>query len=438
VGDQDVTGLEIVVIPTATVTGNVVVEGNKLTPRVQLQLSPFKGTGQTMGMSTQPDGTFRTIVPEGDYRVSWSNLPVGHELKSISAGSVDLLTTPLKVSVDAPPQPIKVVLAVDGNPWVKVSGRVINVGSNRTLTLSGPSVDQIQLTVNSDGTFAIPQALPGTYTIRPNTSALTLPSLAVQPISVVIPSQDTTNLVITLPPTKEVQGIVLNASGAGVEGRFSLNYTQTSLNSSGGGGRTIGTQLDGRFTLEIPEGGDFRLTLSAPGYTVKSATYGTTDLMRETMRVTAKDTAELRFVLDTTSTTTGGGAGGGVVGGVVSGFGGGIGGGSVTNVITAPPPPPTPAAINRITEAVAKPNLVASAPPAYPPLARAARVEGAVVLQVEVSIEGRVQNVSLVSGNALLNEAAIQAVRQWTYKPFVLNGQAIPVTTTATVNFTLP
>jgi protein TonB len=160
--------------------------------------------------------------------------------------------------------------------------------------------------------------------------------------------------------------------------------------------------------------------------------------MRETMRVTAKDTAELRFVLDTTSTTTGGGAGGGVVGGVVSGFGGGIGGGSVTNVITAPPPPPTPAAINRITEAVAKPNLVASAPPAYPPLARAARVEGAVVLQVEVSIEGRVQNVSLVSGNALLNEAAIQAVRQWTYKPFVLNGQAIPVTTTATVNFTLP
>jgi protein TonB len=60
------------------------------------------------------------------------------------------------------------------------------------------------------------------------------------------------------------------------------------------------------------------------------------------------------------------------------------------------------------------------------------------VLQVEISIEGRVQNVSVVSGHALLNEAAIQAVRQWTYKPFVLNGQTIPLTTTVTVPFTLP
>ena len=58
------------------------------------------------------------------------------------------------------------------------------------------------------------------------------------------------------------------------------------------------------------------------------------------------------------------------------------------------------------------------------------------MLQVEISIEGRVQNVSVVSGHALLNEAALQAVREWTYKPFVLNGQTIPVMTTVTV--TLP
>ncbi|HET9217600.1 MAG TPA: carboxypeptidase-like regulatory domain-containing protein, partial [Terriglobia bacterium] len=363
VGDQDVTGLEIVVIPTATVTGNVVVEGNGMKPRVQLQLSPFKGTGQTSGMSTQPDGTFRANVPEGEYRVSWTNLPVGHELKSITTGSVDLLTTPLKVSVDTPPEPIKVLLAVDGNPWVKVSGRVINLGSNRTLVLTGPSVEQIQLTVNPDGTFQIPQALPGTYQIRPNTSALATPSLVMQLTSVVIPNQDTTNLVITLPPTKDVQGIVVNNSGAGVQVRLSVNYSQT----NGGGLRTIGTQPDGRFTLEIPEGSDLRLTLSVPGYTVKSATYGTTDLMRENIRVTAKDTAELRVVLDTTSTTI---AGGGVVGGVL--------GGIVTSAAAAPPPQPppspqaapsSPASINRISEAVAKPNLLSSVPPAYPTLA---------------------------------------------------------------------
>jgi protein TonB len=116
----------------------------------------------------------------------------------------------------------------------------------------------------------------------------------------------------------------------------------------------------------------------------------------------------------------------------------------------APPPPQqtvssssssssSSASVNRISEAVAKPNLATSVPPVFPPLARAARIEGAVVLQIEISTEGRVENASVLSsGNVLLTDAAIQAVRQWTYKPFVLNGQTIPVTTTATVNFTLP
>ena len=154
------------------------------------------------------------------------------------SGSVDLLTTSLKVSVDAPPEPIRVLLAVDGNPWVKVSGRVTNLGSNRTLMLTGPNVDQIQLTVNPDGTFEIPQALPGTYQIRPNISSSTSPSLVMQPISVVIPNQDTTNLVIPLPLTKDVPGIVVNTSGAGVQGRLSLSYSQTSATSSSSGSRS--------------------------------------------------------------------------------------------------------------------------------------------------------------------------------------------------------
>jgi TonB family protein len=309
-------------------------------------------------------------------------------------------------------------------------------------------VDQFQVTVNPNGTFEIPQVLPGTYQIRPNTSSLTSPSLVMQSSPVVIPNQDTTNLVISLPLAKDVPGIVVNTSGAGVQGRLSMSYSQTGPNFSSSGSRTIGTQADGKFSLEIPDGSDLRLSLTVPGYTVKSATYGTTDLMRENMRVSAKDTAELRVVLDTTSTTI---AGGGVVGGVAGGFGGGVGGGVGTASLAAvapppppPPPPPSPqapsstAAINRITEAVAKLSLISSPPPVYPALANAARVQGTVVLQVEISIEGRVQNVSVMSGHPLLNEAAIQAVRQWTYKPFVLNGQAIPVTTTATVNFTLP
>lgn len=59
------------------------------------------------------------------------------------------------------------------------------------------------------------------------------------------------------------------------------------------------------------------------------------------------------------------------------------------------------------------------------------------MLQIEISIDGKVQNASVVSGIPMLNDAAIQAVRQWTYKPFVLNGQTIPVSTTVTVDFAL-
>jgi TonB family protein len=449
VGDQDITGLEIVVTPLATVKGNIVVEGNGTRPRLNLSFSPFKGTGQTAGMSTQPDGAFQATIPEGDYRLSWSNIPVGYEIKSITSGTVDLLTTPLKVAADVPPEPINVLLRVEGNPWVKVSGLVTNFGSKRTLVLSGPFVDQIQLTLNPDGTFEIPQILSGTYQIRPNLSALrAAQSLATQPISVIIPNQDTTNLVISLPLTRDVPGIVVNTSGAGVQGRLTLNYSQTSGTSSSSGSRSLPTQPDGKFSLEVPDGSDVRLTLTAPGYTVKSATYGTTDLMRENMRVSAKDTAELRVVLDTTSTTiAGGGVTGGVVGGVVGGVTGGVVGGGVISSLIAPPPPPSPPQqvassstneVNRISEAVTKPNLVTSVPPVYPALANTARVQGTVVLQVEISTDGRVQKVSVLSGHPLLTNAAMEAVRQWTYKPFILNGQTIAVTTTATVNFTLP
>jgi TonB family protein len=424
VGDHDVTGLDIVVIPMVNVTGNVVIEGNALRPRLQILL---KGTGQYTYMSMQPDGGLRSMLPEGDYRVSWSGLPVGYKIKSITSGSVDLLSDSLKVAVDTPPSPIRVLLSVEGNPWVNVSGRVTNLGSNRFLILNGPNVDPIQFAVNPDATFEIAQALPGTYQVRLNNTSQTSISLATQVIPVIIPNQDATNLIISLPWTKDVPGIVTNASGAGVQGRLSLSYSQRTPNSSSSGSRPIATQPDGKFTLQVPEG-DIQISVTVPGYTVKSLTYGTTDLTRESMKVSAADTAELKVVLDTTSTTI---AAGGVVGGVLGGI-----------LTPAPPSSPQPSAtttaINRVSPEVAQGNLVTSAPPAYPPLATAARVQGNVLLQVEISIQGVVQNITVLSGHPLLNEAAIQAVRKWTYKPIVVNGQTVPVITTVTVNFTLP
>lgn len=71
------------------------------------------------------------------------------------------------------------------------------------------------------------------------------------------------------------------------------------------------------------------------------------------------------------------------------------------------------------------------------PIARAARVSGTVVLQATISKAGKTENLSVVSGPALLQEAAIDAVKQWRYKPYLLNNEPVEVETTINVDFRL-
>jgi TonB family protein len=71
----------------------------------------------------------------------------------------------------------------------------------------------------------------------------------------------------------------------------------------------------------------------------------------------------------------------------------------------------------------------------YPAEAKAQGIQGAVVLRAVIGTDGAVQNLTVVSGNSLLVAAALDAVRQWTYKPYLLNGEAVAVRTTVTVNF---
>jgi protein TonB len=70
-------------------------------------------------------------------------------------------------------------------------------------------------------------------------------------------------------------------------------------------------------------------------------------------------------------------------------------------------------------------------------MARTARVQGTVTLEVEVDEEGNVASVTPVDGPALLRQAAVDAVRQWIYSPTLLNGEPVPVTSTVRVNFSL-
>jgi protein TonB len=75
--------------------------------------------------------------------------------------------------------------------------------------------------------------------------------------------------------------------------------------------------------------------------------------------------------------------------------------------------------------------------PNYPPLARQARVQGSVVLQAVISKDGTIQNLRVVSGHPMLVQSALDAVKQWRYKPYFLNGEPVEVETSITVNFTL-
>jgi len=101
------------------------------------------------------------------------------------------------------------------------------------------------------------------------------------------------------------------------------------------------------------------------------------------------------------------------------------------------PPPPTvsakPAPVSRMMEG----NLIHRVQPAYPALAKQARIQGSVVLRAIINREGVIENLQALSGPPVLEQAAIAAVKQWRYRPYLLGGEPIEVETQVTVNFSL-
>jgi TonB family protein len=91
-----------------------------------------------------------------------------------------------------------------------------------------------------------------------------------------------------------------------------------------------------------------------------------------------------------------------------------------------------------LSENVAQGLLMKKVAPVYPPLARQAHIQGRVILKVRISKSGDVVNLQLVSGHPILAPAAIEAVKQWKYQPYLLYGDPIEAETNVTVNFTLP
>jgi len=106
-----------------------------------------------------------------------------------------------------------------------------------------------------------------------------------------------------------------------------------------------------------------------------------------------------------------------------------------TNAVMPRPAPPLPHAIR--TSSMLQGNLIRRVEPAYPPLARTARIEGSVLLAAVISKAGTIENLRVVSGHPLLVHAAIDAVSQWQYRPYILNGEPVEVETEITVRFFL-
>ena len=99
----------------------------------------------------------------------------------------------------------------------------------------------------------------------------------------------------------------------------------------------------------------------------------------------------------------------------------------------ASPVPPSPPPV-RLGGDVALASLLARVDPEYPAFARAARIEDNVMVQVQISKEGKLATQTVVRGHPLLHDAALNAVRQWQFKPIVLSGSAVDVVTVGSVN----
>jgi len=163
-----------------------------------------------------------------------------------------------------------------------------------------------------------------------------------------------------------------------------------------------------------------------------------TDIVNGALRTPTKIPQKIQMIKEDEAPPSMASAGvvGGVPGGIPGGQMGGVIGGIISSTPVAVPKVATPQRV-RVSQGVSSGLLIRKVQPNYPPLARQARIAGTVVLHAVISKDGSIENLTLVSGHPMLAPAAIDAVKQWKYKPYLLNGEPVEVDTEVQVNFTL-
>ncbi len=163
-----------------------------------------------------------------------------------------------------------------------------------------------------------------------------------------------------------------------------------------------------------------------PGpYNVEVVAKGFKRLLQENVHVAAKQQVELDIKLTVNAESTSIS---------VTGAPAGVSPGQLPTIVVEAPASNL-ARPQRVSAGVVEGNLIYKVDPVYPDIAKKAHVQGAVVLQAVIAKDGTVKNLTLISGAPMLVVSAIEAVQQWKYKPYILNGEPTEVETTITVNY---
>src|SRR5262249_50645299 len=261
--------------------------------------------------------------------------------------------------------------------------------------------------VSPDGAFEFFNVRPGNYNVTVSTP--------VPFQSIVVSNSDVSGIEFTVPPMRTVTGrVVMDGVGA-VPQRllFSVIYTNGTVTMNA----TV--QPDGTFNVLLPEG-EHRIALNAVGYYVRSMSHGSADLLKDPLRLSNTETAQLVVALtpNPSAPTVG-----------VPGFRGGGPPSGPRGAVGDPGGPGGP---------ITAPVVLYQIQGQSTDQARTHRIQGTVTLQGVVRTDGTVGNIQITrSLDPALDQAAIEAIRQWRFRPGTRNGVPVEVPMSFQMNFSL-
>lgn len=293
--DKHVVGIELRLHEAVDVTAVVKVE-NEVQPTVALVFDGVYTTTQTI-----TSGLLKARLPDGEYRVSLTGLPIGYTLETMIAGSVNLLENPLKISAgETPPQIVITLKASSPSPWVNVKGHVIDRRGPGSVmprdVLLGGAAERLKAEVDGDGAFEFPRVLPGRYTLKAqDRSELDAFEDPFQTMLIDVGNKNLDGVEFVLPATRRIITRLIVEDGPIVPRGFQFFVTDSSGRQRTPGG--WGPWPDGTIYLWLPDG-EYRLTVKPPDeYALRSLTAGSTNLLTDPLKISASTSKDLEIQL---------------------------------------------------------------------------------------------------------------------------------------------